>query len=284
MKKTRALILLAGVVLLAGCSTISTRPDEAGLHYSGGTGSDIEFKDCIGPGKKEYFGPGDNNYKYPLGDRTYEFKDAEGAERGPISVTDEAGNELLFQGVLSFRLNTDCETLRKFHDAIGLKYGASADGVEQWGELLDVYLGSTLESAMNDSGNSYTWQNLYADAAKRAEFVEDVKKNLPDYVEGLAKGAYFEDFTLTVQRPSLDQRLKDQIADQAEAQERVNTAGREAEALGAEQAQIEKLVQIFGGWEGYIAYRNQIACENGGTCIPFVPIPSGSGINITPGG
>lgn len=285
MKITRAVALAGAVLVLAGCSSINTNSDQAGLHYSGGSMSDTKFGECVKPGTQEYYGPGDLNYVYPYGERTYEFQDGDAAEQGPISVADKDGNLLRFSGILSFRLNTDCKVLQEFHEAIGLKYGAGDDGVSEWTELLNNYLGTTLESAMNDSGNAYSWQQLYSDASKRAEFVETVKKNLPDYVENLAKGPYFQNFTLTVQRPVPDQRLTDQIASQAENAERINTAATEKDALAAEQAQIQQLVQIFGGWEGYIAYRNQLNCEeNAEACIPFLPIPQGSAINVTPGG
>jgi hypothetical protein len=48
---------------------------------------------------------------------------------------------------------------------------------------------------------------------------------------------------------------------------------------------MRQLVQLLGP-DGYILYRNSLACEDddsGTACIPFLPVPQGGAINVTPG-
>jgi regulator of protease activity HflC (stomatin/prohibitin superfamily) len=279
------LIAAAGMAV-AGCSSINTQPDQAGLQYSAGSFSDTEFGECVKPGTHEFYGPGDKTYVYPQGQRTYNFSsESGGADRPPIKITTKDGVEMSVDGLLNFQLNTDCEVLRKFHERIGLKYGADEDGVGQWGDLLDDYLGEPLRSSMTDAAASYTVDELYSDSEKRTEWENAIKDRLPGYIEDLAGGEYFTSFTLVVQRPTPPDSYRNQLNEQLAQQERLDTIEAQRRAQEAEIAQIRQLVEVFGGWEGYIAYRNQVACEQGeGQCVPFIPIPQGSGVLVNPGG
>jgi hypothetical protein len=283
MKKI--LILLFGVILLAGCSTVSTESDQVALHYDAGAFSDTTFENCVKPGEMNIDGPGDNHYVYPAGQRTYKFAEAAGAEQKPFSVTTKDNAQMTAAGILGFEINTDCDVLQKFHVAIGLKYHVDENGIKDWVPLMNDYLGQQLQACMNSAASGYTVDELYQDSAKRAAWGEDVKKCLPQAIKDFAHGDYFDHFTLVLQRPLPSQRYLDQLSEQQVQAERIDTIEAQKQAQAAELAQIQQLVQTFGGWEGYIAYRNQLNCEqNADSCVQFLPIPQGTGVNITPGG
>lgn len=284
MIKKLALILL-GIVLLAGCSTISTASDQVGLHYDAGAFSDTTFENCVKPGEMNVDGIGDAHFVYPDGQRTYKFAEAEGAEQKPFSVTTKDNAQMTSAGILGFEINTDCETLQDFHVAIGLKYEVDDTGIHQWVPLMNDYLGQQLQACMNSAASGYTVDELYTDSAKRTAWGEDVKKCLPQAVRDFAGGDYFDHFTLVLQRPLPSQAYLDQLDQQQVQNERLDTIEAQKAAQAAELAQIEELVRTFGGWEGYIAYRNQIQCEkNSESCVQYLPIPQGGDINVTPGG
>jgi hypothetical protein len=280
---TRKALLVGAVALtLTACSSVSTNADQQGLSYDAGSFSSTAFQNCVKPGSRDWSGPGDTGYVYPAGTRTYTFDDP--GDRGAIDIADKDGQPLTVAGILTFTLPSDCDTVREFHERIGLKYGASSDGVEQWGELLDDYLGQPLRSAMRDAAAGYGWRQLYSDAASRTEWENKVKGLLPEYVKDLAQGDYFTGFTLLAQVPQPGPGLLGQIEEQNAQAERLNTIEAQKVAQAAELAQIQQLVQILGP-EGYVAYRNQLQCEqNTDSCVPFLPLPQGSDLNVSTGG
>lgn len=279
MKKI-LLILLAGIFMLTatGCSA-STEPDQAGLQYGSGPIESTKFTTCVDPSSREMLGIFDKFYAYPAGTRTYTFDDP--GDRGPIEIADRDGQPLTVPGVITFSLNSECEVLQKFHERIGLKYGASGDGVQQWSELLADYLGQPLRSAMRDAAADYTWRELYSDAAKRTEWENRVKELLPEYVNDLAEGEFFTNFTLLSQVPQPGGNLLNQITEQNTQVERLNTIEAQKAAQDAEIEQMRQLVELLGP-DGYILYRNQLNCEQGDAngCTPFLPLPQGSDVVV----
>lgn len=287
MKKLMIILAAVAMVLLTGCSTISTAPDQVGLHYDAGAFSDTQFENCVKSGEMNVDGPGDEHFVYPSGVRTYKFSEAVGAEQAPISVTTKDNVQMTVSGILGFEINTDCKTLQAFHEAIGLKYEVDDTGIHKWTELLNDYLGQQLQATMNSAAAAFTVDELYSNADKRAEWGNAVKENLPKAVLDFARGDYFDDnsYTLVLQRPLPPQRYLDQLQEQQVQAERLDTIDAQKAAQEAELAQIEQLVRTFGGWEGYIAYRNQLNCEqNADSCVQFIPIPQGGNVNVTPGG
>jgi hypothetical protein len=279
----RVSTLLAGALLLTACS-VSTEPDQKALVYDAGAFSDTTYQECVNAGSRTWYGPGDKAFVYPNGQRTYAFDGEPHADHEPYTVPDKDGQPMTVVGVLNFTLNTDCKTLREFHERIGIKYGASEDGVTEWGRLLDTYLGTPLRNAMAEATQHYTWRELYLDGTKRDAWRDKVIEALPAQVKSLAEGDYFHAFTLVLPQPTPPQDLVAQLTQQQVNTERLNTINTQKAAQDAEIAQIEQLVKVFGP-DGYILYRNQVNCEkNADSCIPFLPIPQGSSINVTPGG
>lgn len=292
MKKL--LLLLAVILLAAGCASVDTNSDESAVVYdSGGFGEDTTFKQCQGSNINDYYDPGSIGYIYPKGQRTYEFdsqkRDSGDAETGDIEIATSDGATLSVRGILNFTINTDCEVLQRFHERIGLKYGAGdADGggISEWTALLNNYLGVPLRDTLKTEGRKYTARALYFDTdGSRQAWIDASIKALPDEIEELAQGPYFspEAFTLKVPDIFLPADLQAQIDEQVVQVERLATIDAQAAASEAERAQLTALLQLFGGWEGYLAYRNQVQCEqDSDSCIPYLPIPYGGNINVNP--
>jgi hypothetical protein len=287
MKRVRATIVLGmAAVTVAACSSINTNSDQVGLHYSAGSFSDTTFDECVPSNKHNFDGPGDLHYVYPSGDRTYKFDDhAQGAEQGSITIVSADNVRMTVSGILSFSIDTEFSMLRKFHERIGLKYGANENGVPRWTELLQDYLGVALVNEMVTQGLHYNWADLYrnTDGAKD-KWLKAVVDGLPESVKSIAKAAYFGNFTAQVPQPQPPQELLSQITEQQVQNERINTINAQAAAQAAEIAQMQQLVALLGP-EGYLQYRNQLQCEqNSDSCVPYLPLPQGSAINVTPGG
>ncbi len=75
---TGALLLIGTGV--AGCTTVSTDSDQVALHYDAGALSSTTYQECVKSNNRSWDGLGEQYYKYPAGQRNFEFsanKDAE---------------------------------------------------------------------------------------------------------------------------------------------------------------------------------------------------------------
>lgn len=291
----RVFALPAAVLVLTGCSSISTQPDEVGVHYANGVATSIAFKNCVGRGTQNWDSPGDDHYKYPAGQRTFKFNNDKDRESNPFVVTSKDNIRMTVDGILRFNLNTDCKVLRSFHENIGRKYTAYDDDNDTtsvgWKNMLNDYLGTAQQRALQLSASQFNWQDLYLNQTVRNEFESAVAAALPKYVTGLAgtsgdpKEEYFQNFSLTLQQPQPPQALLDQIQAQQVAAQSVNTVNAQKAATDARVKQIEELVKVLGPY-GYILYMNQQNCTDGDSstqCSQVLPVPAGSNINVTPG-
>lgn len=268
-----------GALALSGCSVVSTAPDEAGLHYQAGPLSSTKFENCVAPSTRNVDGLFDAHALYPAGQRSYAFSADPKADSKPITVTDINGVPLSTTGVVTFTLNTDCKTLQKFHEQIGLKYGAAnVDGrtSEGWGTLIATYLRQPLERTLTDATQGLEWKQLYTEPATKAQWEKDVKDTLPRYVEQTMGGAYLGDFSVTLQKPDLPENLAKAITATQEAIQQ-NAAQQERNVqVQSELESIRALVDVLGP-DGYNTYE---AIKNGK--ISIVPVPQGTNLNITP--
>jgi hypothetical protein len=277
-----------GAMVLTGCSSVSTPPDQVALHYKAGPIESTKFSDCVGASERAWDGPGDKHFVYPAGQRTYDFKaDGAGADSPALTVvaggTGEKGKdtqvELKQDGTLTFTFaTTDCETLRAFHEKIGLKYGADKAGVRDLDSLLDVYLGGPLQRALSEATQGVDWKTYYSDATVRNEVEKKASELLPAYVEELAGGEYFTNFSVQLQRPSLPQELVDALKATQVAIEENNAQKERNVQVQSELESIKALVEVLGP-EGYNTYQ----AIKGGK-ISVMPIPQGSDVVLSPQG
>ncbi|MDT0330233.1 SPFH domain-containing protein [Nocardiopsis lambiniae] len=274
-------------LVLTACS-VSTGPDKVGLEYDAGAFSSTTFDSCILPGNRQYHGPGDQTFLYPAGQRTFEFSGADGAETHSATVVSKDDLELTVTGLVTFSLNIECERLQEFHERLGLKYIAYED--PGWVDLLRDYIGQPLNRALDDATKEYAWRDLYTSAEAKAEWEKKVGDLTSAYIAEQGGGEFFCSPTytgggedcgtpqLTIQQPTPPEEVRKALTLAQEAVEMTTAQEQENERIDKELEAIEELVEVLGP-EGYILYQ---ALKDGK--VDFMPIPYGSGVNVTPRG
>lgn len=280
------MFLALGTLLFIRPTTISTGPDQVALHYSGGAFTPTRFKNCVARSTREWDGPGDKHFSYPASQTNYVFGEGGDGTGEPIDFVTKDGIEMTVDGVANFLLNTDCDALRDFHDLIGNRYAAYMNGSERsygWtSQVLPIYIGRPLDTAIDRAGQQYTYTELYTDPTKKAEWEADVLEALPELVNRQTDGevAFFENFAVTLQKPEPPQAIKEALIAQQEqvAKARAKEAEAKAQQLAAEAqvavqkaeaAKIAELIKVLGR-EGYLM---QVAIEKG--LNPFQPSTNG---------
>jgi hypothetical protein len=233
----------------AGCTSVSTEPDQTALHYEGGSFSSKKYASIVGPSKKEWFGPGDKTYLYPAGQRAYDATGGPGAEHTPFTSSSKDSVELATPMSVTLSLKTDEKSLRTFHEQIGIKYKAYAnDGSDDisngWISMLNFYVGQSLDATVDRVLAGYDWRQAYNDPAVRVKIQDEVQKDLPTLVDSKMNaagvGGYFDNYAVQVQRPvPTNQTLRDNIAAAQNQVAQAEAAKAKADAdLKTAQAQI----------------------------------------------
>ncbi len=281
-----AATLMVGLMLMGtGCSTVSTEPDEAALHYSGGSFSSKNFKDCISPSDRQYDGPGDTHYIYPAGQRTFSFTGAEGSEASPIAVT-TGSQEVLVGGFVTFTLNTDCETLRDFHEKVGMKYKAYKDG-GGWDDFLNDYIAVPLNATLNEAAGAIkapegqtadqNWYLLYTKADTQRAFEEYVKANLPTEIEQTLGEDFITVNAVSISKPTVSEALKAKLSAVEEARlDNVAQKERNAQVRTQFDTISDCLKTGLDAENCTLIFLSQSGAE-----IPFLPIPQGGAVNYS---
>lgn len=283
-KARKASLILSMLTIMFGataCGYSKTAPDQIGLHYDGGPFAGVGFKSIVEPATKKWFGPGDKIYFYPAGQRTYDATGGKGAERESISSVSKDSVEMSTKISVTFQLKTDKDSIRAFHEKVGIKYKAYMDGdntSKGWRNLLDFYIGQSIETTLDREIANYNWRDLYNKPQIRVALQDAINKDLPSLVQQKIQGDYFTDFSAQVQKPDVtNNSLKQSIADsqnnvaqaqaqQAQAQAQLATA-RAQLALQQVNAQKQRaLIAGFGGIEGYLKWY----CIDHG-CNPYQP-------------
>jgi regulator of protease activity HflC (stomatin/prohibitin superfamily) len=272
------LILLAAIWFFFFVTKFSTAPDQTGLHYSAGPFSSTEYADCVEPGTRVWNGPADIHVAYPSGQRTYDFSANSAApDSSPIVVASKDFQELTVSGVVTFRLNTDCDVLREFHEQIGNKYDARMDGnamSDGWREMLSVYMNQPLQRAMSEATQGLDWKVLYNDPATKTAWEAEVSRLLPTYIKQQTGSDFFTDFSLTLQKPTPPAELLTALKDQQVAVEQNIAQAGKNQTVRTEAESIRELVNILGP-DGYNVYQ---AIKDGK--INVMPIPQGSSVIV----
>lgn len=267
--------LVLGTLFFIRPTTVSTGPDQVALHYSDGAFTPRRFKDCVNPSTRAWDGPGDKHFAYPSSQRNYVF--GEGGDRGQVTFVTKDGIEMSVDGVAAFMLNTECQTLRKFHDLIGNRYAAYMDSTDGngsvgWLRMLSVYISKPLETAIDRAGQKYTYTDLYMDPTVKAQWERDVLAQLPDLVGRQIDGEeeFFTDFAITLQKPTPPEQVRAALvaqqeavarakAKEAEAAAQVKAAQAQVQVERAEAAKIAERIKVLGR-DGYL---KQYAIDKG---------------------
>jgi hypothetical protein len=275
--------VVAGLVLIStGCTSVSTESDEVALHYKGGSTSSSTYANCVPVAKRNYDGPGDKHYIYPDGQRTFSFTGAAGSEQPPINVTTKDSQTLAVPGFVTFKLVTDCDTLRAFHETIGKKYYAYKDGKpnnQGWNDFLNDYLAVPLAKAMNQAALSTNWEELYSQEAKQNAFESAVVAALPASVKKALGGDYLKILEVSISKPTPDKGLLDQLA-QKEQNRLANIAQAEKNKTQATKYDGFKQCRDRGISEQSCLIMN--LAESGK--VTLWPIPAGQGVVVNPPG
>lgn len=274
MKKTIAILAAAAAVILTGCSTVSTDPDQQALHYDDGMFSSTEFENCVKPSNRNWDGPGDNHYTYPAGQRTFSFTGRKGSESDAITIKTSDAQELSVKGFVTFELTEDCEALRKFHESVGSKYKAyETDG---WREFLGDYVAVPLNSSMDKAALQFEWRTLYSSNAALTEFEAAVKDSLPDEVQAALGEEFLTIKAVSIETPVPSEALREGL----EAKE---AAILENDAQKERNATLRTQYDSFRDCKQVLSEESCLIlklAEQGS--IPLYPIPAGGGINVAP--
>ena len=265
----RTLIPAAGLLALAltGCSITTPEPDQKGIVYDAGMFSDTTFQNCINPGSRDVSGPGDQGFVYPNGQRTFEFADKQGAESKPLTVVSKDNLEMTVSGVATFSLTTDCATLRKFHEQIGLKFKAYEDA--GWNRLIGVYIGQPLDRAMDAAAKAYGWKDLFSNPAIKQEWEKSVATYAAQFIKEQGGAGFFGGFSVTLQQPQPPQGVRDALASAQQAVEENTAQKAKNERSNTELESIKQLVGVLGPqgavmWQAVKDGRVQIVVSDSG--------------------
>lgn len=264
MKKVALGAAVAGLALTAsGCATASTGPDMVAVHYQGGAVSAKKFIDCLDPSRRSGFDPGDSYYGYPTRQVSYDATGGDAAEATPFKVVSDDNAELTVPVTVTFKLKTDCETLRKMHETIGSRYaayynpnGSTSDDNAGWKRMLNFVIGKPLDTTLDRVAQQYRWRDIWNNPKVKNEMEQAVNESLDDLVARQAGGDFFEDFSVLVQTPDpVDDNLKKAIADEQasvaransqEAQARADKAAAEAQEAVARAKAANNRAEIEG--------------------------------------
>lgn len=277
-KITTVVACLAAALTLTGCANLETLPDQQGLRYSGGAllPEAVEFKNCQGPRKQEFGGPGDNTYLYPAGQRTFKFSADPGSDSGPLSTSapSPGGGQPITMGVSGTITFTprfdDCESLRSFHERIGLKFRAwEPDG---WNRMIGTYVKDSADRAIDSESLKSTWMDLTANSEAKTAWERRVVESLPALVNAQAGGDFFKIDNVILQRPELPDNIRSAIADTEAARQQAATAD-----------QFKAAAERFpGGPTAYQAFQQQQALNKAIAegKVQVVPVPYGSPVIV----
>lgn len=276
MKKVVAAI--GGLFLLTGCTSVSTEPDQRAVHYEGGSFSSKKYASYVDSSKKEWFGPGDKVYIYPKGQRSYDATGGAGAEHAPFTSSSKDSVELATPMSVTFELKTDEQSLRTFHEQIGIKYhaytedGDNADVSEGWGRVLDFYMGQSLDATVDRVLAGYDWRQAYNDPAIRLLIQNEVQKDLPILVKSKMQNDYFTNYAVQVQRPvptSTELReniakAQTQVADSEAAKAKAEADLKKTQAqVAVAQAEAAKKKADISAYGSVDQYNKAQAIEKG---------------------
>lgn len=263
--------LATTALTLTACTIADTAPDEQALRYNHGLTNAQTFEKCVSPSMKEFSSPTDAVYTYPAGQRVYNFI-AQNGDGDPFEVVTKDGISLKVEGATRFTLTDDCDRLKQFHEKIGIKTEAyTPDG---WVKFLNIYLRAPINRALTDATQNLGWQDIYSNPQAKAKWEKQVSELLPKYVEQTIGGDYLENFSVTLQKPTLPDELEKALQATQVATQNAAAQKQQNEAVKTELESIRALVAVLGP-DGYNVYQ---AIKSGK--IQVMPIPQGSSVVV----
>lgn len=253
MKKRVTLLLLAAL-FLGGCGVASSEINEIGLVYAGGVVEDKTYEGILEPGAtNNRVGMGSTVYRYPTDQRSW----VSGQDAPEVTTVSNDEVQLSVPYQLYFTINQDEETIREFHENIGVK--TEAWKPEGWSKMLNTYFAPQVDRAVDEAALKFDWRELRSNEKTRQEFQNAVVTSLKRKINEVIGGDYFcgpkytapgdscGDYTFTIGKP---EPVNGALA-QAIEQEQINStrvAAQEAEnrRIRAELEARREEVALFG--------------------------------------
>lgn len=245
--KGRVVLAAATVLSLSGCAYHAMGPAEQAVVQNGSffPGANHNLTECIGPSqtKNEAF---NDVFKFPARQIAWNASNDPNSKpnRGPYVVvaSAKAPAEMDVPVSVTFDLTQDCDKLKKFYAEFAAGYGGvlNDDGTESdgWKSLVNHVIGQPLQDTLNGVAQKYTWQEIWNNEDVRAEFRQEIDKQLPAASKARTNGAeYFSNFQVTVLKPTpVNKDLKDAI----EAQQAAVQRAQAEQAKGVAEANADK--------------------------------------------
>jgi hypothetical protein len=298
IKKLFVIIGIIGALVVgaAGCGeVVKTGQATQALWYEDGDFSAQHFKGCVTSAQRDRKGIGDKFYYYPSGQRTYSFTGLPGSERGPITITTQDSQQMTVAGFVTFDLTTDCTTLRKFHEQIGLKYRAYFDEGSNdsagWSKFLNDYVDVPLNVVMSNAALDYNWQPLFADSKTLTSFDQEVSKNISNQIDqaiGIPGVIKVRDVNVQKPQPSkelletIQQVQKAKAQGQADREKVDQERQTQQEKTKLEQDKLKTRQQCLKVYSEQYCFFLEL--QGGPNPPQYYPIPQGGSVIANPGG
>lgn len=284
-----ALVVVLAVVGSSALTLADSEINERCLIYSGGIVEDKAYTGVLEPGATaESIGFGSTTYCYRTDQRSY-IGAVEGGDTGSVEVASNDDVRLVVDYQLYFKLNQEEDTLRKFHENLGVKTEAWEE--EGWREMLRQYFEPQIARAMEKAALNHDWRDLYGSEEARLAFQQETVTNLRANIRDVIGDDYFcgpaydgpgtdcGAFTFTVSKPV---PTNPSIIESVEAEQRAkaDTLAQEQENQRiAKELEAERtLVELYGS-DGALLRE---AIRNGQVQIMVVPEGSQTPIALPP--
>jgi len=277
-------VAVAAVAALAGCTPHYTDPSMVALRYSGGLTEGGAFVECVDPGVKTV--DNDTYYNYPTTQRediwdsdkyNPEMGANSPADQGDLQITDSGGNTGYLKIKQVFTLETECDTLREFHEKIGRTRQAWFDENSQYGDgwlwVMNNYISSAVEQLARDAAVNYTIEELWLDPSVRSELAADIQEKIQKAVNDRMEGdaQFFKMGNISILNAEPTEEFQTLYQDRKNAQVRAETAeANKAAEIAEAQAKTEVALEQakakaaeIAGWGGAEAYLKWLTIEAG---------------------
>ncbi len=283
--------IVAAVIVLIVLFNIfnfaDTDANKIGLHYGGGVVEDKTFKSIVPPGStNKLIGPGDTVYAYPIDQRSYiiggDGADTDSADE--VTVVSKDNVRLGVRVQVYFTLNRNEDTLKSFHERIGLKTDAYED--RGWNDMLQSYFRPQIDRALAAVATNYTWAELYNNEAKKSAFQTAASTEFTRLLPAAVGGDYFcgpsytgnnacGELSFTIQKPTpLDKGIIDGLEAKQRAELAKATQEQKNQQVNVELQSVKQQVAMLGA-QGYLL---KTAIESGK--IQFMVIPQNGNVSI----
>ena len=285
------LVVLAGLVAVIAASSVSTGPNEVAIQIGGGPLEDEAFKGCIPASTKENFNsPGDDYVTYSTSQRDWDATGQDGSDSGPYHVVSLDNVEMQVPIIVRFYQITDCETLEKFYNNLGQRYGAyileDGSGSSGWEVMIRKIISDPVDVELGRIAQKYQWTVIRNNPKVRTEIADTLRTEITSLVDSNAQGHYFENFSVLVKKPEpTDPELIDKInaaqaAKYAAEAARVTAQATRAQAVAEQataRAEARKLQAEIQGFklpgmspaQAVRAYNEHVLITSGGN--PYQP-------------